>query len=155
MSYLKVNHKVSHNVLQISSILLGYRIKSEIGVNHKVISKYSENMLNGVHVLPITVFFDGSTHWLVDGLHRLYAMKAIGETEILAKVIFSSQCYNYHHPVSIATIFRQQISNIDRHCLFEEILYAGNRDTSLTQDQILNRQRPRRCRSNYSLGDFP
>lgn len=148
MSYLKVNHKIVPNVLPITSISESYRINSGIGVNQEVISKYSEDLQNGVRLLPITVFYDGSIHWLVDGLHRLYAMKAIGKTKVLVGLLLRSRVYLIPRPTCNIAISEQQVTYCDRHRMFEEILYAGNKDTSLSQDQIRNRQRQRRCRNH-------
>lgn len=148
MSDINLNHKVAHNILPIASIAFGYRIKSGLGVNKEIISKYSEYMQDGFRCLPITVFFDGSTHWLVDGLHRIYAMKAIGRTKVLAELLFRSRVDHLPHSTCNITNTRQQANYFDRHRMFEEILYASNRDTSLSQAQIRNRQRSRRCRNH-------
>lgn len=147
MNYLEGNHEVSYYFLPIALIAIDNRDITRHKIRHELIAQYSEDMKNSAHFPPITVFFDGSTHWLLDGLHRIYAKKAIGGTEILAEVLFRSQSYNLCYSTCDTTTNSKRDSYFDRHQMFEEILYAGNKDTPLSQDQILNRHRPRRCRN--------
>jgi hypothetical protein len=51
-----------------------------------VIADYTEAVLAGGTFPPVTVIFDGTTHWLADGFHRVAAAEAAGRTEIAADV---------------------------------------------------------------------
>jgi transposase len=51
-------------------------------LNQETVSEYAEKMRDGEVFPPVTVFFDGSDYWLVDGFHRYFATKANGKTSI-------------------------------------------------------------------------
>lgn len=55
-------------------------------LNESVVSEYAEALTDGAKLPPVTVFFDGSDHWLADGFHRYEAHRRIGATEIPADV---------------------------------------------------------------------
>ena len=46
-----------------------------------------EDMLENGHKMPIQVRFDGKRHILVEGLHRLEAARALGDTVINAYLV--------------------------------------------------------------------
>ena len=46
-----------------------------------------EDMLENGHKMPIQVRFDGKRHVLVEGLHRLEAARALGDTVINAYLV--------------------------------------------------------------------
>ena len=51
-----------------------------------VVDEYVHAMKEGATFPPIVVFFDGSTHWLADGFHRVEAAERAGLTELAADV---------------------------------------------------------------------
>jgi transposase len=55
-------------------------------LNQEAVADYAEKMRDGEVFPPVTVFFDGSEYWLVDGFHRYFATKSNGKTSIDAEV---------------------------------------------------------------------
>jgi transposase len=51
-------------------------------LNQEAVADYAEKMRDGEVFPPVTVFFDGSEYWLVDGFHRYFATKANAKTSI-------------------------------------------------------------------------
>ena len=51
-------------------------------LNQESVAEYAEKMRDGEVFPPVTVFFDGSEYWLVDGFHRYFATKSNGKTSI-------------------------------------------------------------------------
>ena len=62
----------------------GTQIREKL--NSDKVNEYAEQMNDGVVFPPITVFFDGSSYWLSDGFHRLFAEKQRGTEVIKATV---------------------------------------------------------------------
>jgi transposase len=66
--------------------LLNIRIDGETQareeLNQEAVADYAEKMRDGEVFPPVTVFFDGSEYWLVDGFHRYFATKSNGKTSI-------------------------------------------------------------------------
>lgn len=48
----------------------------------EAVQNYTEVLLDGVKMPPVTVFFDGKHYWLADGFHRFHAHKRAGFKEI-------------------------------------------------------------------------
>jgi hypothetical protein len=46
-------------------------------INEDIVSEYANDLTEGVVFPPVTVFYDGSDHWLADGFHRLHAHKKV------------------------------------------------------------------------------
>ena len=51
-------------------------------LNQETVAEYAEKMRDGEAFPPVTVYFDGSDYWLVDGFHRYFATKSNGKTSI-------------------------------------------------------------------------
>jgi uncharacterized ParB-like nuclease family protein len=51
-------------------------------IYEEAVQSYTEVLLDGVKMPPVTVFFDGKEYWLADGFHRYHAHKRAGFTEI-------------------------------------------------------------------------
>ncbi len=60
--------------------------QTRVKTNEEAIESYAEEMNDGTIFPPITLFFDGATHWLADGFHRYLAAKRIGAPAIEAEV---------------------------------------------------------------------
>jgi hypothetical protein len=60
--------------------------QARVRTNDDAIESYAEEMNQGTVFPPITVYFDGTTHWLADGFHRFLAARRIGREAILAEV---------------------------------------------------------------------
>lgn len=50
------------------------------------VAEYAEAIEGGAAFPPIVVFFDGETHWLADGFHRVAACEKAGVADVLAEV---------------------------------------------------------------------
>jgi len=60
--------------------------QTRVATNDDAIESYADEMERGAIFPPITVFYDGSKHWLADGFHRLLAVKRNQGEEIPAEV---------------------------------------------------------------------
>ena len=72
--------------IQLSAIRIDGGTQSREALNQATVAEYAEAMTEGVTFPPITLFFDGSNHWLVDGFHRYFAAKQVGFTDMPAEV---------------------------------------------------------------------
>lgn len=61
--------------------------QARVKTDDDAISSYADEMARGAIFPPITVYFDGATHWLADGFHRYLAVKRIERTAISAEVV--------------------------------------------------------------------
>lgn len=50
------------------------------------VHEYADALKNGEQFPPVVLFFDGNTHWLADGFHRLEAHKLIDRPAIAAEI---------------------------------------------------------------------
>jgi len=50
------------------------------------VSEYAEAINSGAAFPPVVVFFDGESHWLADGFHRIAACEKAGAAEVMAEV---------------------------------------------------------------------
>ena len=57
-------------LLELALISVDERVQARAGTDSKLIDEYAEAMRKGDEFPPITVFHDGTSHWLADGLHR-------------------------------------------------------------------------------------
>ena len=60
--------------------------QTRVATSDDAIESYADEMERGAVFPPITVFYDGSKHWLADGFHRLLAVKRNQGEEIPAEV---------------------------------------------------------------------
>lgn len=72
--------------LPISAIRMDGGTQSRALLQDDVIAEYAAAMSDGVTFPPIVVFYDGSTHWLADGFHRVRAAIQSGASEVPADV---------------------------------------------------------------------
>ena len=82
---------MSAKSIQLSAIRIDGGTQSREALNQATVAEYAEAMTEGVTFPPITLFFDGSIHWLVDGFHRYFAAKQIGFTDMPAEVRVGTQ----------------------------------------------------------------
>ena len=50
--------------------------------NEEAVSSYAERIAEGDVFPPVVVFFDGSTHWLADGFHRVAAVNQLASRSL-------------------------------------------------------------------------
>ncbi|MFH1383357.1 MAG: ParB/Srx family N-terminal domain-containing protein [Candidatus Omnitrophota bacterium] len=68
--------------LNLTQIILDPQLNTRIaGLDLVTIAEYAESMATGDIFPPLEVFTDGESYWLVDGFHRMEAMKQTGITE--------------------------------------------------------------------------
>lgn len=72
--------------LKLSDIKIDGGTQPRCQINNDTVSEYAEAIKAGTKLPPITVFFDGSNHWLGDGFHRLFAHQEAGLDEIECNV---------------------------------------------------------------------
>lgn len=72
--------------VSLDSINIQGGTQARVRTNDDAIESYADEMSQGAAFPPITVYFDGTTHWLADGFHRYLAAKRVGRTSILAEV---------------------------------------------------------------------
>ena len=82
---------MSAKSIQLSAIRIDGGTQSREALNQATVAEYAEAMTEGVTFPPITLFFDGSIHWLVDGFHRYFAAKQVGFTDMPAEVRVGTQ----------------------------------------------------------------
>ena len=68
--------------LELSKIRLDGGTQPRKSILEEAVKNYTEVLLDGVKMPPVTVFFDGKDYWLADGFHRYHAHKAAGFKEI-------------------------------------------------------------------------
>lgn len=72
--------------IRVTDIRTDGGTQSRAGLDMDVVMEYAEQMEDGAHFPPVIVFYDGTTHWLADGFHRLEARRQGGMTNITADV---------------------------------------------------------------------
>lgn len=72
--------------LKIADIKLDPSIQPRTDLLQVTIDEYEEAIREGVEFPPVVVFFDGETHWLADGFHRVNAATQAGLEEVSADV---------------------------------------------------------------------
>ena len=74
-------------ILNLLAIRLDGDTQARAELNQSTVDLYAEQIQEGDKFPPITVFFDGSDHWLADGFHRYFAHQKAGKVSIEAEVI--------------------------------------------------------------------
>lgn len=74
-------------ILNLLAIRLDGDTQARAELNQSTVDLYAEQIQEGDKFPPITVFFDGSDHWLADGFHRYFAHQKAGKVSIEADVI--------------------------------------------------------------------
>ncbi|MCC5805406.1 MAG: hypothetical protein JJU00_03670 [Opitutales bacterium] len=72
--------------LSLSVIDIHGGTQSRAATNDDAVGSYADEMEAGTVFPPVTVYFDGSKHWLADGFHRYLAAKRTGRETITAEV---------------------------------------------------------------------
>ena len=72
--------------LNLDHIRIDGSTQSRVLIDEQVVAEYAELYRSGVTLPPVTVFFDGTTHWLADGFHRYWANRRINCDYVYADV---------------------------------------------------------------------
>ena len=68
--------------IELGKIRLDGGTQPRKSIIEEAVKNYTELLLDGVKMPPVTVFFDGKDYWLADGFHRYHAHKAAGFKDI-------------------------------------------------------------------------
>ncbi len=72
--------------LHLDDIRIDGGTQSRVLIDEQVVAEYAELYRNGATLPPVTVFFDGTTHWLADGFHRYWGNRRINCDYVYADV---------------------------------------------------------------------
>lgn len=73
--------------LSLKGLRLDGGTQSRAALDPATVARYVEVLREeGKTLPPITVFYDGTAYWLVDGFHRVAAFQEIGRTLIQAQI---------------------------------------------------------------------
>lgn len=93
--------------------------QTRVQTNDDAIASYAVEMARGVEFPPITVFFDGSTHWLADGFHRFLAVKRNAGSTIAAEVHAGSRTDALRHALGANATNGLYRTNADKRHIAE------------------------------------
>lgn len=71
--------------INLSEIRIDGGTQSRVEINEQVVSDYAEAIHAGIRFPEVSLFFDGTTYWLVDGFHRFLAHERAGKKSIDAE----------------------------------------------------------------------
>lgn len=72
--------------LKLDEIRIDGGTQPRVAIDEGIVDEYAEQYSNGVDLLPVTVFFDGTAYWLADGFHRYWANRRIDCEYIFTEV---------------------------------------------------------------------
>jgi len=73
--------------LNLLAIRLDGGTQARLELNQDTVAEYAERMRDGEEFPLITVFYDGTDHWLADGFHRYFATKNNDQASIEVEII--------------------------------------------------------------------
>ena len=68
--------------LKLSQIVIDKGTQTRDEMDQKTVTEYAEVLMNKESLPPLEVFSDGINYYLVDGFHRYFANKQVGNTEV-------------------------------------------------------------------------
>jgi vacuolar-type H+-ATPase subunit I/STV1 len=68
--------------LKLSQIVIDKGTQTRDEIDQKTVTEYAEVLMNKEVMPPLEVFSDGINYYLVDGFHRYFANKQVGNTEV-------------------------------------------------------------------------
>lgn len=68
--------------MEIAKITASPEVQPRVALHYPTVESYCEAIRRGDELPPVRVFFDGKTHWLTRGFHRLEAYKLHGSVTI-------------------------------------------------------------------------
>ncbi|RMF03086.1 MAG: streptomycin biosynthesis regulator, partial [Alphaproteobacteria bacterium] len=99
----------------------GTQIRAEL--NPLTVAEYAEAMASGETAFPpVTVFYDGTDHWLADGFHRVAAAREAGIAEIEAQIIPGSRRDAILHACGANAAHGLRRTNEDKRRAVERVL---------------------------------
>lgn len=73
-------------LLSIALIVTNEGCQPRAAIEGAAVASYAEDIEAGHQLPPVTVFYDGTSHFLADGYHRLGAHQKLGRSEIEADI---------------------------------------------------------------------
>ncbi len=73
--------------MKLKELVISKDTQPRVDLDQDVISEYAELLREGVKFPPVTVFFDSTKYYLVDGHHRYHAHKLAGFADIESTII--------------------------------------------------------------------
>jgi len=101
--------------LRLENIRIDGGTQPRVEIDQKVVADYADLYANGVNLPPVTVFFDGTSHWLADGFHRYWATKKIDCEVIFADVHQGTQRDAILYSAGANAAHGLRRSNADKH----------------------------------------
>lgn len=68
--------------IELNKIRIDGGTQSRESISEPLVSDYTEVLMDGIEMPPVTIFYDGLHYWLGDGFHRYHAHKRAKLTEI-------------------------------------------------------------------------
>ncbi|CCH47804.1 ParB/Srx family N-terminal domain-containing protein [Pseudodesulfovibrio piezophilus] len=113
-----MTNKHERLTLEANAIFVSAQIQIRHKLNPEQVETYRNNYLNGIDMPPIEIALLGNRYWVVDGFHRLAAMKTINPAypvdAILlkgmsqAKVRWRAASANMQHGLPLTRTEKQQ-----------------------------------------------
>lgn len=73
-------------LIAISEIKADPELQARCNISQDAVADYAEAIERDERLPPVTVFWDGKTHWLADGFHRVAAHERVGRTHVSCQV---------------------------------------------------------------------
>lgn len=154
----------NQKVVRLDQIRIDGGTQMREHLDQDVVKDYAEKMREGVVFPHLITVYDGSTHWLVDGFHRYFAIQAAGKSGHLCVVhegtledaIFMATSVNGSHglqrsnatkkkcvEVALASVKTKGWSNVQiaKHCGVSDTFVAAVRDPEVKAKQTEKVQR--------------
>ena len=127
--------------------------QTRAATNDEAVAHYAEEMEAGTVFPPVTVFFDGATHWLADGFHRYLAARKNEYATIPAEVREGDRGAALEHALganSTNGLFR---TNADKRHAIEVALeeWPDRSNAVLAEICHVSTELVRRCRKSLDI----
>ncbi len=109
-------------LLKLNQIRIDGGTQPREQLNEAVVDQYAGDLRDGAELPPLTVFFDGTDYWLVDGFHRYNAYAKLGRMEIDADVREGTQRDAVLYSVGANAAHGLQRTNADKRRSVETLL---------------------------------
>jgi len=145
--------------LELDKIRLDGDTQPRESIIEELVKHYTELVLDGVEMTPVTVFFDGKHYWLGDGFHRYHAHKSAGFNDIEVEVIngtkrdawiFSLSANGRH---GMPRTFKDRRNSVIR--ALSDVVLNGKADRELAKICDVSRMTVARIRKELQLANAP
>lgn len=114
--------KTKTTELAVSKVRTDGGTQMRAALSQEKIDEYAADMKTGEMFEPIDVYHDGSSYWLADGFHRVYAAKQAKITKIAARVHSGTQRQALLHAVGANSRHGLPRTNADKRKAVESLL---------------------------------